>query len=184
MRIDDVLEELAKGEHEMHAKATTEEVARTENAIGLRLPESYKQFVQEFSNGAYLYMLQELSAVGEGDQQIGPIQKIFLRHWTSGVALTPDELETDVEIKEGGTVKRKYLVPFSLDHNGNEWCFIAECLGDDQEYPVAYLNNADPKLFGRLDNFATWLKILINHRDEVIRCLYDDDVIYDELGLG
>ncbi|MBN1317458.1 MAG: hypothetical protein JXA42_18395 [Anaerolineales bacterium] len=52
-------------------------------------------------------------------------------------------------------------------------------MGLDNEYPVAYLNNSDPKLYGRLENFAAWLQILIDKGDEVIRTLYDDDVLYD-----
>lgn len=184
MKIDSILQELAKSKHELWPKATAEDVERTEMLIGLRLPESYRQFVIEFSNGAYLFMLQEVSAVGDGNKQIGPIQNIFHRVWTTGEALTAEELEADIEFREGGRVKRKHLIPFSLDHNGNEWCFVAESMGADNEYPVAYLNNSNPKLFGRLENFAAWLKILIDSGDEVIRTLYDDDVIYDELGLG
>jgi hypothetical protein len=184
MRIDSILEELASSEHELWPKATVEDVEKTEALIGVSLPESYRQFVTEFSNGAYLFMLQEVSAVGDGNKQIVPIQNIFHRIWTTGKVLTLEELETDIEFREGGTVKRKYLVPFSLDHNGNEWCFVVESLGVDNEYPVAYLNSSNPQLFGRLENFAAWLKVLIGADTEVIRTLYDDNVIYDELGLG
>ena len=81
-------------------------------------------------------------------------------------------------------MKRKQLVPFSLDHNGNEWCFVAKTFGADNEYPVAYLNNSSPKLFGQLESFAAWLDILIDAGDEVIRALYDDEVIYGELAMG
>jgi hypothetical protein len=184
MKIDSILEELAGYKHELWPKATAEDIEKTEMLIGTSLPESYRQFVTEFSNGAYLFMLQEVSAVGDGNDQVGPIQNVFRRVWTTGEALTLEALETDIEFKEGGTVKRKHLVPFSLDHNGNEWCFVAESLGANNEYPVAYLDNSSPRLFGQLENFAAWLKILIDNGDEVIRALYDDDVIYDELGLG
>jgi hypothetical protein len=184
MRINGIVKEMAKSEHELYPTASAEDVAKTETLLGVSLPESYRQFVMEFSNGAYLFMLQEVSAVGDGNEQIGPIQNIFHRRWTTGEALTLEELETDIEFKEGGTVKRKHLVPFSLDHNGNEWCFVTESLGADNEYPVAYLDNSNPGLFGRLENLAAWLRILIDEGDEVIRTLYDDEVIYDELGLG
>lgn len=184
MKIDSILEELAGFEHELWPKATAEDVGKTETLIGVSLPESYRQFVTEFSNGAYLFMLQEVSAVGDGNEQISPIQDIFRRVWTTGEALTSEALEANIEFREGGTVKRKHLVPFSLDHNGNGWCFVAERLGADKEYPVAYLDNSNLKLFGRLENFAAWLKILIDNGAEVIRALYDDDVIYGEIGLG
>ena len=184
MQIDHLLRELAEAEHETHPPATVDDVAKTEAAIGIRLPESFRQFVTEFSNGAYVCMVQEVSAVGDGNAQVGPLQSSFHQLWTTGRALTPEELETDVEVKEGGTIKRAHLVPFSLDHNGNEWCFLTQVLGADNEYPVAYLDNWNPKLYGRLENFAAWLRILMNERDEVIRTLYDEDVIYDELELG
>jgi hypothetical protein len=126
-----------------------------------------------------------VSAVGKWNKQIGPIQSSFHLDWTTGEALTSEDLEADIECWEGGKpVKRKHLIPFSLDSNGNEWCFIAENPAADNEYPVAYLNNSDPKLFGQLEHFAAWLKILVANQEEVIRTLYDDDVIYDELGLG
>jgi hypothetical protein len=184
MKIDSILGELARFKHELWPKATAEDVEKTETLIGVSLPESYRQFVTEFSNGAYLFMLQEVSAVGGGNEQIAPIQNIFHRVWTTGKALTLEELEADIEFREGGIVKRRHLVPFSLDHNGNEWCFVVESLGADNEYPVAYLDNSHSRLFGRLENFAAWLKVLIDARDEVIRALYSDDVIYNELGLG
>jgi hypothetical protein len=186
MKIDDILAELTKhkSRHELWPKAGVEDIKKTEALIGIRLPESYCQFVTEFSNGAYLFTIQEVSAVGDGNEQIGPIQNIFHHVWTTGESLTPEKLEADIQFREGGTVKRKHLVPFSLDHTGNEWCFIAETLEVDSEYPVAYMNNSSPKLFGRLENFAAWLKVLIDARDEVIRTLYDEDIIYDELKLG
>jgi hypothetical protein len=186
MRIDAILAELAKhaAEHELWPKAAEKDVATTEAAIGLRLPESYRQFVIELSNGAYLFMCQEVSAVGDGNRQIGPIQGVFHRIWTAARSLSAEELAADVPFREGGTTQRKYLIPFSLDHNGNQWCFVAEQLGSDLEYPVAYADSAYTRLYGRLESFSKWLEILIEERREVIRTLYGDDVIYDELGLG
>ena len=40
------------------------------------------------------------------------------------------------------------------------------------------------KLYGRLPSFTAWLERLIETQDEVIRTLYDEDVLYDELNLG
>ncbi len=184
MRIDKVLDELARFEHELRPQATDSAVRKTEALIGIKLPESYRQFVTEFSNGAYLFMLQEVSAVGDGNKQIRPIQEILHRAWTTGKELTPEELNTDIEFRDGGTTKRKNLVPFSLDHNGNTWCFIVEEIDKDNEYPIAYLDNSSLRLFGRLENFAAWLRILIDTGNEVIRALYNEDVICDELDLG
>jgi hypothetical protein len=52
------------------------------------------------------------------------------------------------------------------------------------EYPVAYLDTNGNKLYGKLASFSDWLRILIESQKEVIRTLFDDDVINDELQLG
>lgn len=88
--------------HETYEVASKEDIEKTENDLNYKLPKSYCDFVSQFSNGAFLYMIQEVSAVGDGI----------------------------------------------------------------------------------LDNFNEWLKVLINNREEVIRTLYDDNVISMELGLG
>ena len=38
--------------------------------------------------------------------------------------------------------------------------------------------------YGKQQSFADWLGILFDTQEEVIRTLYDDDVLYDELELG
>ena len=35
-----------------------------------------------------------------------------------------------------------------------------------------------------VNSFADWLGILVETENEVIRTIYDDDVLYDELNLG
>jgi hypothetical protein len=76
------------------------------------------------------------------------------------------------------------LVPFSLDNNRNAWCFLTESADANGEYPVAYLHTTGRKLYGKLACFVDWLGIVIETQNEVIRTLYDADVLYDELELG
>jgi hypothetical protein len=160
--LDDLLARLgSEGEHEIYPPAREEDVAETERAIGRALPPSFRAFLTEFSNGAYLFMLQEVSAAGAGDAQIGAIQ--------------------DALSMVGGSAS---LVPFSLDHNGNCWCFLTAEDAPGGEYPVAYYDTHGAKLYGRLDGFRAWLEVLVDRQDEVIRTLYDDDTLYGELGLG
>ena len=59
MDMSELLQKLQDGEHEMYEKATEEDIAMTESAIGLALPPSYRALVSRFSNGAYLYTIQE-----------------------------------------------------------------------------------------------------------------------------
>jgi hypothetical protein len=175
--IDALIEQLrAHGGHDTYAAASSEDFEKTEGAIGHALPASYRRFVNEFSNGAYLFGVQEVSAVGEGNPQIIAIQNID----RIGVG-APDET---IPFREGGETKYGNLVPFGLDSHGNEWCFVVEDGRPGNEYDVAYFDTSGRKLYGRLGGFAEWLTILVRQQDEVIRSLYDDEVIYDELMLG
>lgn len=173
MEMQHLIEELAGSEHETYEKATDADIAKTERLLGMSLPASYKTFVRSFSNGAYLYHLQEVSAVGKGNQQIAPIDAIY--PVASGSSPIPYR---DLE----GEVHPSKLIPFGLDSNANAWCFVVEDGRD--EYPVAYLHTWGSKLYARLDGFGTWLAKLIEEQDEIIRVLYDADVIDGELKLG
>jgi hypothetical protein len=166
----------AEGEHETYPPAAEDEVLSTEQAIGRPLPPSFRQFLGSFSNGAYLLMLQEVSAAGAGNPQIGAIQDVL-----------PTMVENPgsrLPLDSGEPVLAAALVPFSLDHNGNCWCFITSEPSPDGEYPVAYYDTRHGRLYGRLPGFRAWLTTLLDEQDEVIRTLYDDHVIQDELGLG
>lgn len=66
----------SQGTHETYPVATSDDIRTTESTLGKPLPNSYKTFVGEFSNGAYLFGVQEVGAVGEGNRQIMAIQKI------------------------------------------------------------------------------------------------------------
>jgi SMI1 / KNR4 family (SUKH-1) len=175
--IDRLLARLrAEGEHETYPPATDADIAKTETALGRPLPDSYKTFVGRFSNGAYIFTVQEVSAVGDGNPQIRPIQGID--RIGEGA---PDEV---IPFREGGETVYGNLVPFGLDHNGNEWCFVIESERPANEYGVAYFDTNGRRLYAKLGSFTEWLSILIEEQDEVIRTPCDDEVIYDELQLG
>jgi len=177
MNIDELIARLRdEGRHETYAPATQADVEKTETALGNELPDSYKRFVSEFSNGAYLFEIQEVSAVGDGNPQIVAIQNID----RIGEG-DPDEV---IPFREGGETRYGNLVPFGLDANGNEWCFVVDGEPPGHENAVAYLDTSGRKLYGKQSGFTEWLSILVKEQDEVIRSLYGDDVIYDELGLG
>ncbi|MEX3620778.1 SMI1/KNR4 family protein, partial [Paenibacillus glucanolyticus] len=61
--------------HETYEVASKEDIEKTENDLNCKLPKSYCDFVSQFSNGAFIYMIQEVSAVGDGDKQILPMQR-------------------------------------------------------------------------------------------------------------
>jgi hypothetical protein len=98
------------------------------------------------------------------------------------------DAEEMVPFRDGGETWYGNLVPFGLDSNGNEWCFVIEPGRPGNECEVAYFGTMGRKLYGRLPSFAEWLPVLVRSggENEVIRLLYADDetVIYDELMLG
>ncbi len=175
MEIDDLVQALAPGTHELYPPASDADIKVTQAAIGRSLPESYRTFVRTFSNGAYLYTLQEVSAVGAGNVQIAAIQDI---EWMAG---DPQEV---IAIRDGGETRLGNLVPFALDHNRNAWCFLTDSESSKGEYRVAYFDTTGRKLYCPLPSFGDWLKVLIDNQDEVIRVLCDADVIENELNLG
>jgi hypothetical protein len=178
LRIADLVAKLRdEGTHEVYPRATEDDLLVTEHEIGRPLPPSFREFTREFSNGAYLFLIQEVSAVGAGNPQIGAIQN-------SRPAVVRAAAEALVAVEDGGPVRAGDLVPFSLDSNGNCWCFLAAQDATNGEYAVAYYASDNEKLYGMLPGFEVWLGRLIEHQDEVIRTLYSDAMILDELGLG
>lgn len=175
MTIDEMIEQLGTGDHETYPPATDIDIQATETVLGKSLPASYKNFVKSFSNGAYLYMLQEVGAVGEGNKQISSLQDL---------AITEAQPDDRIPFRDGGEMLFKNLIPFSLDSNDNAWCFISNDSQPSIEQSVAYLDTTGQKLYGRLNSFTDWLQILIKKQNEVIRTLYDEDVLHEELELG
>ena len=173
--MEDVIAALGSGTHELYPTASDRDVNTTEAAIGRALPDSYRTFVRTFSNGAYLYTLQEVSAVGSGNEQIAPIQEI---EWLEG---DPDEV---IPIRAEGDTRLRSLVPFALDHNRNAWCFLTDAQPEPGEYRVAYFDTTGRRLYCPLPSFVEWLKVLVDNQDEVIRVVCDPQVIEEELKLG
>ncbi len=170
MPIEEILTRLEReGTHETYPPASEAELEQTEQVISVSLPPSYRAFVSRFSNGAYLFELQEVSAVGDGNPQVGPIGT-----FPEGA----DAIES-----QAGRLPAKTLVPFSFDSNGNYWCFLTSLAAADGEYPVAYFDAEGSRLVAQLAGFEEWLTILTNEQDEVIRVLGGGRYV-DELNLG
>ncbi|HUY60102.1 MAG TPA: SMI1/KNR4 family protein [Solirubrobacteraceae bacterium] len=174
MPIDELVARLRQdGDHETYPAATGHDIAATEQALSRPLPVSFRYFATEFSNGGYLFMLQEVSATGAGNRQIGAIQDVI----AYAISASPTE---DIALENGGAVEAGALVPFSLDSNGNCWCFLTGESVPDGEYPVAYFVADQKRLVGCLPGFEHWLRKLVDERDEVIRTMYNPE----ELDLG
>src|SRR5579862_306745 len=133
MTIEELIAGLSEGINETHPTATDEDIATTEQALKRSLPESFKTLVKTFSNGGNIFMLQELNSVGNRNKVVLPLQKIFI-----GTAKAETRVPFGDEDLEGESVAFGSLVPFSVDSNGNAWCFIMDD-PENPEPPVAYL---------------------------------------------
>ena len=113
--------------------------------------------------------------LGQAISRILPIQQV---NWIEG---DPGER---ILFRDTGETQLRFLVPFSLDGNGNAWCFLVDQATGDAEYRVAYLDTTGRRLYGRQESFTAWLSILVEKQEEVIRTLYGEDVLEGELNLG
>jgi len=171
MSIQQLIYELNKsGNHEIYSVARDEDIAITENLIESRLPHSYIYFVKYFSNGAYLYRTQEICSVGKSNKKIQSIHDLYKLNKNMNTPIYQYEGKKIVPINE--------LIPYSLDSNGNAWCFFK--MFDK----VCYLDRFSDRFFGQLEGFDKWLSILIQSKDEVIRSIYSKKIIMEELKLG
>ena len=170
MIIRDLINILSLGNHELYPTATNDDVIITSKAIGYEFPQSYKTFVTEFSNGAYLYMVQEICCVGDCTKKIQSIQDAYEPHKKSSQLLNVYESQVKYEISN--------LIPYSLDSNGNAWCFVKH------SNKVCYLELTENRLFGFLNGFEEWLGILVKSKNEVIREIYDEEFLFKVLNLG
>ena len=174
-----------KKEHEVYPVATNKDLNITEAKIKAVLPKSYVEFVRRFSNGGYLFFIQEVCSVGDSNKKIASIHSVFHKDLLTGKALSHSNLNRIIPINNTDLfINRRNLIPFSLDSNGNAWCFLVFNGTIKDEYPVAYLDSQNLKLYGLLSGFTEWLSILISEKEEVIRVVCNEETILGELKLG
>jgi hypothetical protein len=202
MEIRNLLAELRGGNHELFPPASEDDLALTESSLGRDLPRSYRTFVTEFSNGAYLYGVEQVNSTGKGTSwsveeilaytetlesvKPIPIQDLVLMGQSDDGSFNEVDPETPISSDSGDAdVRWGDLVPFHADHNANSWCFLAGgAPGPDAEYPVAYVDVHGLKLYGVQPHFTAWLARVVEHQTEVIGSLYPRRFLESELGLG
>ncbi|CAM4350741.1 Cell wall assembly/cell proliferation coordinating protein, KNR4 [Zobellia roscoffensis] len=143
---------------------TETELIEIEKQINLTLPLSYKLFLKYFGDGGnWIYA--------------NSIDSIRNRSWLSDYR---NELDEKIELDNKKIKVDSLLCLMSEDSNGGAWCWLTSEDTKDGEWPLAYYSLSDKKLHYKVQNFAEWLRILINSKGEVIREL---DLDY-KLGLG
>jgi hypothetical protein len=149
-------------------KLDSKKIAEIESKLGLTLPKSYKTFLQTFGDGAYwLYNSQPIDTLSES-------KNMFLTNLRKDV---PE----NVPLEGDGEVPANSLVMLmSEDSNGGAWCWLTSQGKADGEWPLAYYQPFEKKLFYKVPNLTEWLRILVENKQEVIRSLDKEDKL--ELG--
>ncbi len=149
------------------SKLTPYEIEKTENSLGVYLPDSYKYFLKEFGDGAYsLYNIDQ------------PINRLSTLHRLGEYRTYLSQM---IESDGFGTFDRDYLVCLMTENsNGGAWVWLTNEKDDAGECPLAYYHISDKKLYYKLSGFKKWLRIATSCKCEVIR---DLDSEY-RLGLG
>ncbi len=140
--------------HVLKPHAREIDVTGTYIRLEIELPDSYRQFVREYADGATLYECQHICGLDE---------------------LAHIEGDGDLPSYEGGSHPAAHIIPVSPDAHGNAWVFLTRTHGHDGECPVAYL--AKGVLYRRLDSFYSWLSFVSIKKRELIGTLYGEEIV-------
>ena len=146
---------------EVGAPLAEGEIEAYEEKIGLRLPPSFRFFLSHFGNGAYwLYGCQPL------DSTDNPF-------WLKDVRPNAPAM---IPLDGGGAVaKDSLLCLMTEDSNGGSWCWLTSERDSNGEWPLAYYEPMEKRLFYKVPSFVHWLSLLVKNRQEVIRTLDQDE---------
>jgi hypothetical protein len=154
-----------KKHQEVGPRLNDEEIEAVERQLNLNLPNSYKSFLKLFGDGGFWIYYQ-------------PIDSIQNYSWLNDYR---KQLPPTIELVEGTFIKTDSLLCLMTeDSNGGAWCWLTTEADNDGEWPLAYYNMEDEKLYYKVNNFTEWLSILVECEAEVIRKLDTDEI----LGLG
>ena len=163
----DILKQDMSMHKDVNSRLTKKEIKEIEIHQGLMLPESYKHFLSKFGDGAYsLYAVdQPINSINQ-THQLGEYRK---------------HLSANIETDGFGTFKRESLLCLMTENsNGGAWVWLTSENSEKGEWPLAFYNSEDKKLYYKVSGFTEWLKIATQCKSEVIRELDQSH----RLGLG
>jgi hypothetical protein len=149
---------------------TDAEIERTEERLKIRLPESYKTFVKEYSNGICLLDTEPIAGIGE------PILYTTNRSREPFPGLEPpcgvinfaSEILGDTEnivkiIPTTEVNNTNRLLSFTMgdtyEASNSHWVFICDSMYPNNEYRVGFISQITGNIVAVLDNFERWLSI-------------------------
>ncbi len=180
----DMIPELLDG-NIPHCWATEEQICTEEERLGIKLPESYKLFLKEYSNGdIYLWGKEPMTSVGMETGiclcRIGNSADVmhYVRpepYYENSIYIYP--LNVEIKLKQLIAFTYSDYYEFSCDH----WAFICDRIYPNNDYPVGFVTQSDSKIVCVLKNFETWLEVFWKGNksrtveyESVINLLYPD----------
>ena len=140
--------------------ATEEMIKEAEDYCKIKLPESFRTLLKEFSNGnIYMYGVEPMVGVG-----LEHIMCSLMNCGNSLGLLSIKDFDKECYIvPQDKLVKINQLVPFtfgnadqlSIDH----WVFICDREYPNNEYPVGYITQGSHNIVCVLESFEKWLEI-------------------------
>ncbi|SNR16399.1 SMI1/KNR4 family protein [Tenacibaculum jejuense] len=155
---DDTMEQIIKllDDYEKHqkigGKLTHFDIQEIEQRLDLIFPQSYVTFLEYFGNGGSIY-----------DNKILNVKKpLFLSEYL-------ENTDRKVEDEDGLQINTNSILCLtSEDSKKGVWCWLTE---DDSnntgEWPIAYFNKEEKKLYYGVNNFNEWLDLLLTQRSEI-----------------
>lgn len=157
--IETLIQDSSKHE-EVSPTISMQEITSEEIRLGVKLPESYKYFLTKFGNGAEsLYHI---------DQPINGVNQEYRGiHWLDKYhGSKPAEVESD----GFGSFKMNSLLCLMTENsNGGSWVWITSENAESGEWPLAYYDPFQHKLFYKVPNFKEWIRLATKCKGEVIR---------------
>ena len=128
--------------------ATEKMVLATEKRLGIKLPESYKILVKEYSNGIVLFDTEVVLPLKDLKSPTGTTDKKIIKI---------KDTDKTIEINK--------LISFTLrefsDFSSSRWVFICDGEYENNEYKVGYITQGKGNIVHTLDGgFMEWLEVL------------------------
>lgn len=159
MKIKDIIKEinLIYPDIDKNEIASDDLINEKEISLGFKLPDSFKTFLKEFSNGIMLLDSEPIGGVGDDDDS--PCGSIFL----ASLQINKNIIEI-TPTKE--TISPDKLIVFSLydamDSANHFWAFICDKEYPKNEYRVGLVSQCTENIVVVLDSFEEWLTVFWN----------------------
>ena len=163
--------------------ATDEQIAKAEKNMGIKYPETYKTFLEEYANGEIvLFGIEPMISQGLEESECSCNERNSARI-------------LHIEPEKGSYIfpEKRYISPEKMiaftyydgdQQSNSHWAFICDKEYSDNDYPVGYITQETENIICVLKNFETWLDVFWQgnrngrgNYDNVLMLLYPE---YDD----